>query len=419
MNSSTALHMATRSSFPTGLPVGISGMEQPQERRLGESSLSQKRAQGERANHDKSRFLAEASHDLRQPIHALGLYIAELRRKVSGEEQQYLVRQVERSVDVITTLINSLLDISRLDAGVIVPQKRVCDISELLDRIASDFQMEACARNIRLVVRRFHGLAISDPVLLERIVVNLVSNALQYTQPFGTVLIRCRRRGQHVSIEVRDNGIGIEKSCQADIFREFFQLSPHQLGTQKGLGLGLAIVDRLVRLLDHKIELRSAPDNGSCFSVRLDSATAADGSIEVAIASEIEGLPLTGKKLLIVDGDGLVLDGTARILASWGCEISAVSSLNAVKLRLMDGESWDLVISDYQLDCNATGIDVIKTVRQHLKMQTPCILISGDTSASLLELAEDAGHALLHKPVKPAKLRSLLQFLLEDAAVTD
>ena len=284
-----------------------------------------------------------------------------------------------------------------------------------------DFQMLALSKNIRLVVRPFQGLVISDPVLLQRIVMNLVSNALRYTQPFGIVLIACRRRGQHMLIEVRDNGIGIEKNHQADIFREFFQLSQHRPDAEKGLGLGLAIVDRLVRLLDHQIALRSAPNKGSTFALRLVSAPKPDGSIELAKFSEleIEDLPLAGKKLLIVDGDALVLDGTATLLASWGCEISAVHSLDTVQQLLIDGARWDLVISDYQVDSNVTGLDVIRTVRQYLGKQTPCILISGDTSPAVLKLADCAGHHLLHKPVRPAKLRSLMRFLLEEATVND
>lgn len=197
--------------------------------------LREKKEQAERANHDKSRFLAVASHDLRQPIHALGLYVAELRRKISGEEQQHLVGQVERSVDAISALINDLLDISRLDAGLVVPQKQACDVSVLLERITTSFQMQAQARNIRLVVRPYHGRVISDPVLLERIVMNLVSNALRYTHPNGIVLVACRKRGDDLLIEVRDNGIGIDQACQANIFGEYVQLNPHKPDAQQGM----------------------------------------------------------------------------------------------------------------------------------------------------------------------------------------
>jgi CheY-like chemotaxis protein/two-component sensor histidine kinase len=376
--------------------------------------LREKKEQAERANHDKSRFLAVASHDLRQPIHALGLYVAELRRKISGEEQQHLVGQVERSVDAIASLINDLLDISRLDAGLVMPQKQACDVSELLDRITTTFQMQAQAKNIRLAVRPYHGRVISDPVLLERIVMNLVSNALRYTHPNGIVLIACRRRGDDLLIEVRDDGIGIDQACQANIFGEYVQLNPTQLDVQKGLGLGLAIVDRLVNLLDHKITLRSAPNKGSTFALRLALASEPADSVDGMAAMKIYSLPLAGKKLLIVDGDELVLDGTATLLSSWGCDVTAVHTLEAVQKMLMKGASWDLVISDYQVDGNATGLDVIQTVRLTLGALTPCIMISGDTRADILSQVRKAGHHFLNKPVKPAKLRSLVQFLFEE-----
>lgn len=430
-NLDTRISVSTHISELDTLAHGINDMVEKlqQERTLlqqrvdeATQALREKMEEAERTSHDKSHFLAVASHDLRQPIHALGLYIAELRRKITGAEQQHLVGQVEHSVDAISTLINALLDISKLDAGVVVPQKQACDISALLERVATDFQMLARIKNIRLVVRPFHGYAVSDPVLLERILMNLVSNALRYTHPNGIVLIACRRRGNRLRIEVRDNGIGISKADQANIFREFFQLMQPQLDTQKGLGLGLAIVDRLVKLLEHRIELRSAPNKGSTFALELPAAAAPIASFAIAglpalSASEqaTESTSLTGKRLLIVDDDALVLESTTTILSSWGCKVTAADSLEAVQKLLVDGAAWDLIISDYQLGHDVTGLDVIETVRQHLNKVVPCILISGDTSPAVLKLASVAGHHLLHKPVKPAKLRSLVLYLLDEA----
>jgi CheY-like chemotaxis protein/two-component sensor histidine kinase len=376
--------------------------------------LREKKEQAERANYDKIRFLAVASHDLRQPIHALGLYVAELRRKISGEEQQYLVGQVERSVDAISTLINDLLDTSRLDAGLVVPQKQTCDVSALLERITTSFQMQAQSKDIRLVVRPYHGRVISDPVLLERIVMNLVSNALRYTQPNGIVLVACRKRGDDLLIEVRDNGIGIDQSCQADIFGEYVQLNPHKPDAQQGMGLGLAIVDRLIKLLDHKITLRSASNMGSTFALRLTRTSESADSLAEMASMGIDSLPLAGKKLLIVDGDEQVRGSTTTLLSAWGCNVTAVHTLEAVQKMLGEGANWDMVISDYQVGSKETGLDVIDTVRLSLDTPTPCILISGDTRADMLSQVQKAGHHFLSKPVKPAKLRSLMQFLLEE-----
>jgi CheY-like chemotaxis protein len=234
-------------------------------------------------------------------------------------------------------------------------------------------------------------------------------------------------------IEVRDNGIGISKADQANIFREFFQLTQPQLDSSNGLGLGLAIVDRLVKLLGQRIELRSAPGKGAVFSLMVPLApeTPVSGSSDsdLPIADEpdqridssqlrIDSSQLLGKNVLIVDDDALVLESTSTILASWGCSVSSASSLADVQKMLDEGVEWDLVISDYQLGVDVTGIDVISAVRMvHDKDEiTPCILISGDTSPAVLKLASVSGHHLLHKPVKPAKLRSLVLYLIAESA---
>jgi len=251
---------------------------------------------------------------------------------------------------------------------------------------------------------------------------NLVSNAIRYSYPNGCVLIACRKRGNQMRIEVRDNGIGISQADQADIFREFFQVSKPQLDSSKGQGLGLAIVDRLVKLLGHGIELRSAPNQGSLFALQVPISTEPEkfsgtGTYPVLHASSAEGwesLPLSGKRILVVDDDELVLSGTATILTSWGGTVSTATCLQEARQLLMGGECWDLIISDYQLGVDETGFDVIIAVRAWQGKDIPGILISGDTSPELLLSASSAGHHLLYKPVRPAKLRSLAIFLLND-----
>jgi len=393
------------------------------QQRIEEATLAlrEKKEEAERASDNKSHFLAVASHDLRQPLHALGLYIAELQRKVSGAEQQHLVGRVEQSVEALSTLLNALLDISKLDAGTIVPQLQTCAVSVMLDRVAADYQMLAGIKNIRLVVRPCTEYVTSDPQLLERILMNLAGNAIRYTYPDGCVMIACRRRGDFLRIEVRDNGVGISEADQNNIFREFFQVPQQQTDTNKGLGLGLAIVDRLVKLFGYRLELRSAPGKGSVFALEVPLARRLDKSSSAAQTlsgpdQELEESPLTGKRLLVVDDDPMVLSGTASILASWGCIVSTAASLAQVEQFLRDGETWDFIISDYQLMNNENGIDVVAMVRQHHGRQIPCILISGDTSPTIVKLASVSGHPLLHKPVRPAKLRSLIIYLLEIAA---
>jgi len=317
--------------------------------------------------------------------------------------------------------MNALLDISKLDAGAVVPQMQPCDISALLKEVASNHQMLAGLKNVRLEVRACSGYVTSDPVLLQRILMNLVSNAVRYTPANGCVMIACRRRGMELLIEVRDNGIGISKGDQANIFREFFQLAQPQLDTNKGLGLGLSIVDRLVKLLGHRLELRSAPGKGTVFALWVPFVS------DVVAGSKTDNKPLnvtesghsgensqlSGKRLLVVDDDALILESTAAILSSWGCRVSSAASLADVKKMLSEGDEWDLVISDYQLGIDNTGVDVIDSVRKNHGSMTPCILISGNTSPALIKLAGLSSHHLLHKPVKPAKLRSLVLHLIK------
>ena len=426
-NFTTRISLQTRVSELNTLAQGMNEMAaQLQEehailqQRVEEATqaLRIKKEEAERASYDKSHFLAVASHDLRQPLHALGLYVAELQRKVSTAEQRYLAEQVEHSIEALSTLLNALLDISKLDAGAVIPQVQTCAVNAILGRIAADYQMLASVKNIRLVIRPCAGYVTSDPMLLERIVANLASNAIRYTFRNGSVMIACRRRGHFLRIEVRDNGVGITKADQGNIFREFFQLAQPQLDTNKGLGLGLAIVDRLVKLLGHRIELRSAPGKGSVFALEVPVAPNPGKPLASQVSDNLnhgaEKSPLAGRNLLIVDDDTAVLSGTAGILTSWGCRVSAAASMAEVEQFLRAGLRWDLIISDYQLENGTNGINVIDLVRQHQNQQVPCILISGDTSPAVLKLASVSGHHLLHKPVRPAKLRSLILHLLED-----
>ncbi len=353
--------------------------------------LREKKEEAERAYRDKSRFLAVASHDLRQPIHALGLYVAELRRKISGEEEQRLVGQVARSVDAIAQLINSLLDLAKLDAGSVLPNLQSCDINAILDRINGNIRMQAEFRNIRLVIHPLPVAVISDTLMLERILTNLISNALKYTPPGGTVMVACRRRGAELSIEVRDNGIGIERERQSCIFSEYTQLNSRYPDAQNGLGLGLAIVDRLVKLLGHKIEVRSAPNKGSTFALKLKADT--------VISRVIQQDALTGKRMLVVEADKKEREGLAMLLASWGCEVMVARSANSVRNHLKRGLNWDLLI------CDEAMHDVVTKLSPQPNSM-PCIVLRKD------DQAENAKYHSLCKPVKPAKLRSLIQHVM-------
>jgi CheY-like chemotaxis protein len=383
-------------------------------------ALRDKKEDAEKSSHDKSRFLAVASHDLRQPLHALGLYIAELQRKIKDEEIKHLVDKVENSVEALSMLLNDLLDISKLDAGAVVPKFQTCDISSLLERSTADYQMLARIKNIKLVVKCSFQYVTSDPILLERILINLLSNAIRYTPVHGTVFIGCRKRGDNLRIEIRDNGIGISKDDLENIFREFYQLTPSQFEVKKGLGLGLSIVERLINLLGHKLDVISYPQRGSTFAITIPAKFYPNfvSALPVTESNKAEfaqpNSVLLDKAILVVDDDAQIRQGTLALLASWGCKVTTAESLAEATRRMSEGVFLDIIVTDYELGNNETGFDVIEHARQFYEKLPPCILISGNTSSDLQKLVLKAGHHLLHKPVRPAKLISLMKFLLGD-----
>lgn len=385
--------------------------------------LRQKKEEAENASRDKTRFLAAASHDLRQPMHALGLFVGQLRSKVATPEQIGIVKQIEASAEAMADLLDELLDISKLDAGVVVPRVLAFPIGPLLGRMAQDYAPVAAKKGIRLRVRPCDAVVASDPVLLERILSNLLNNALNYTPPQGGVLVACRRSGQRVRIEVRDSGIGIPPEEQKNIFREFFQVENAARDRSRGLGLGLAIVERLSRLLDHPVSLRSAAGRGSTFAVEVplhawaadeDDARRPPGVAEPVSSYGVQAdSRLNGARVLLVEDDALVRASTEGMLASWGCTVQVAVSRREGAERCAEG-TFDLLVCDYRLP-DGSGLDMIAEAEALCRRRVPAILISGDTGPEVLQRVAAGGHRLLHKPVRPAKLRSLMLFLLEGA----
>ncbi len=378
--------------------------------------LRLKKEDAENANYDKTRFLAAASHDLRQPMHALGLFVGELHSKLTTPEQQRIAGKVEESVGALSNLLDALLDISKLDAGVVTPNIVAFPISGLLFRIAHDYEPLAEHKGLTLRVIPNDTVIETDPILLERVLINLISNALRYTPVGGRVVLACRNRGGKLRIEVRDSGVGIPESEQQNIFKEFVQLANKERDRSKGLGLGLAIVDRIARLLHLEIALRSLPKRGSVFSVSVPRLVAP--AIEAPLSEE-PNLPAEDTRrasefdnlnVLVIDDNPLVRKSTQGIIESWGCQVSMAASLKEVKDIHVRGD-FDLVICDYRLP-DGDGIQIADWVKDDFKHQPLFILISGDTSPEVLQMVNERGIQLLHKPVRPAKLRSLIQFLL-------
>ena len=362
---------------------------------------------------DKSRFLAAASHDLRQPMHAMALFVEELRNEVSTPQQSRLVKLIEESAHAMSGLLDSLLDISKLDAGLVKPFIRPLDIGQLLARLKQEYVPLAAQQDVQLSIRPCSSLIESDAILLERILLNLVGNAIRYTPKGGRVLLACRKRGQRLRIEIRDNGIGIPADKQQLIFREFVQLDNAERSREKGLGLGLSIVQRLCNLMHCSLYLRSALGTGSVFAIEIPlSETAVKTEPQITLPDHVPAVAemknAHDMQILIVEDDPLVQVSTQGLLASWGYEVHVAASLTQAR-QLFSSIAPDLLICDYRLP-DGNGIQVVQAAEASYRKKIPCILISGDTSPEVLKEVKAQGWHLLHKPVRSAKLKSLLSF---------
>jgi signal transduction histidine kinase/CheY-like chemotaxis protein len=374
-----------------------------------ERKVEERTHQLELANLAKSRFLAAASHDLRQPVQALGLFVEQLHGHMKSAEGARLVERIEAAVGAMNELFNALLDISKLDAGVLSTDVSDFPIVQLLDRIESTFADAARDKGLSFRLVSSGAWVRSDFILLERILLNLVSNAVRYTVA-GGVLVGCQRRGETVRIDVWDSGPGIPEDQRRSIFGEFYRLAGRN--THGGLGLGLAIVDRLCGLLDHPIGLASAIGTGSRFSITVPAAAVRTqiAASQAALAPAVD--MASGKLVIVIDDDAMVLDAMGGMLRNWGCRVVAVATPGVALAALAGGERPDLIISDYRLANGQSGFAAIAELRQELGASIPAFLISGDTAPERLREARQSGHRLLHKPVSPMKLRAMLSELL-------
>lgn len=375
------------------------------------AELRRQKEIAEHASLSKSTFLAAASHDLRQPVHALGLFVGALRAVSVPPEGRRLVEQIEASLTAMDSLFSALLDISRLDAGIVEVQRRPVAIGPFLARICHDNAHDAEAKGLSLTVMRCSLLVDSDPVLLERIMRNLVSNAVRYTER-GRILVGCRRLGPHVSIQVWDTGPGIPPDQQERVFQEYYQIGNPERDRTKGLGLGLAIVRRLTVLLDCPLTLRSEPGQGSCFAVAVPRAT---GDSAEPSPGEAAGSLATGL-VLVIDDEMAIREAMGSLLTGWGHEVITAGSGDEAMLRLARRpERPDLVISDLRLRDSENGIEVIERLRSEYNETIPAMLITGDTAPGRLVEAQESGLLLLHKPVPNSKLRAAIANLIKSS----
>jgi signal transduction histidine kinase len=362
------------------------------------------------ANLAKSRFLAAASHDLRQPLHALNLFVAQLRNETDQAERERVTGRIDLAVGNMNELFNALLDISRLDAGALNATVSDFPVNNLLKLIEATFTAAAKEKGLVLRVVPSSAWIRSDAILLERVLLNLVSNAIRYTHKGGIVL-GCRHVGDRLRIDVCDSGIGIPEDQQRNIFGEFYQIATPQQAQRDGLGLGLAIVERLCALLQHPVGVASAPGKGSRFHVTVSVVTERPAP-EPPVAAAAVADPLRGKLIVVVDNDALVLEGTGGLLRSWGCRVITVMSYRDA-LEKLDGNRPDLIISDFHLQDGQTGIEVIAGLRGALGAPVAAFLISGDIQPDRLREAQANGLHLLHKPIAPMTLRTMMFRLLK------
>ena len=375
--------------------------------------LRRERDTADAANRAKSSFLAAASHDLRQPVHALGLFAGALLRLDLPGEARLLVERIEASAAAMAGLFNAILDISRLDAGVVEVAPRAFRVGPYLARICRDLRPEAEAKGLRLRCRSCDEVAWTDPFLLERVVRNLVSNAVRYSDR-GGVLVACRRRGGRLAIQVFDTGPGIAAGDHERIFQEYVQIGNVERDRTKGLGLGLAIVRRTCAILDMPIALRSRIGRGSCFEVKMalsDEAALAEDSVAAAPGALAER-----SLIVVIDDEASIREAMERLLAGWGHDVIAAGSGDEAVARLASHPTRpDLIVSDYRLRDGETGTEVIERLRSEFNETIPALIITGDTAPDRLIEARTSGLVLLHKPVPNGKLRAAMRNLMVGA----
>lgn len=390
---------------PDGDIIGVVGLgrDVTDQRRMVQA-LQDARDEAERANRSKSTFLAAASHDLRQPVQALALFTSALESKLAGHPAAEVMVRMRKSVEALQGLLEGLLDISRLDAGVIEVHKRHMRLADAIGDLVTEYAARASAKGLK-----FHAVSCrywteTDPVLLERVVRNLLDNALKYTE-HGSILVGCRRRGHVVRLQIIDTGIGINKENIENIFQEFVQLDNPSRDRAKGLGLGLSIVRRLLSLLEHHMEVDSTLGRGTRFSIDLprlppqgEQLAGPAGTVETALAH---------KQVLVIEDEEMVRQGMEMLVSGWGCRVIPASNEEEA-VAVSSQRPPDMIIADYRLQGGRLGTDAVKAVQQACGRAIPAMIVTGDTAPERIKEVKASGFALAHKPVPPDRLRSFI-----------
>ena len=379
------------------------------EQDLQVSTLEQDRDGAIRADQEKSRFLAIASHDLRQPVHALGLFAASLERRLQGTEEEPLIRNVMRSIEGLERSFNAMLDISRLDAGTVEPNLQHFTLRDLFRRLHMHYAGQAEGSGLGLRFSPGGKSVTSDPQLLERILGNLIQNAIKYTEEGGVVVV-ARSTSTHLNLEVWDTGIGIKSSDLPRIFAEFYQVGQSERSRTQGLGMGLAIVKRLAHLLGYRLMVASRPGRGTMFRLSIPLGGLPEIP-EFTTAADTVPMPvMEPRSVLVIDDEEPIRIGLQLLLEEWGYEsIIAATAAEAAEAVRTRAEPPDLILSDLHLGDGPDGIAAIRAVRELCRMEVPAILVTGDTSREELRRATESGHTVLFKPLQPRKLFNALR----------
>jgi signal transduction histidine kinase len=399
-------HMAAR--------IGVS--QEDLRSRVAEATagLQREKDAAERATLAKSHFLAAASHDLRQPLHALGLFVSALAQSDAARREPGLVAHIRSATDTLQNLLDAILDVSRLDSGNIVPRIGPVALGPVLERIQGDLSLIAEHKGLRLKVRATDLWVSSDAEMVQRILLNLVGNALRYTRS-GGVLLCCRRRGDQVLVEVWDTGSGIPESARAEIFEEYMQLENPERDRAKGLGLGLAICRRLADLLSAPIGVRSRPGRGSVFWIQLPlERPVTELPQQPSAAEQPEDLARLGGTVLVVDSDPLVRAGMETAITGWGARVVVAGGSEQALVRCSERRAVpDMAICNLRLPGQLSGIDLARELRT-LYPGISILLVSADVSETTQAEARAAGFALLKQPIAAGRLRAALRTMLPE-----
>jgi len=362
-----------------------------------------------RADRDKTRFLAVASHDLRQPMHALGLFAATLEKRLQGSVEEPLVRNVMHSIDGLERSFNAMLDVSRLDAGTVEPNIQYFPLRDLFRRLHMHFVGQAEQAGLGLRFSPGGKSVSSDPQLLERIVGNLIQNAIKYTERGGIVVV-ARSTATHVNVEVWDTGVGIRPEDLPRVFDEFCQVGRERRARAQGLGMGLAIVRRLARLLGHQLTVRSCPGRGTMFRIGIPIGGLPDIQDATAAADTLPMPVMLPRSVLVIDDEAPIREGLRMLLEEWGYQVISAATMREAELAVRALEmSPDLILSDLHLGDGPDGIATIEAVRRQCGHEVPAILVTGDTSHEEMRRATDSGHPVLFKPLQARKLFNALR----------